>query len=75
MSRGKLPAEFDAENESRYSDLRVLRSGAGWYVGTTYNNPDGFIEPGSRESEEYYPTEEAAQAALDGNTFTQREHP
>lgn len=50
--------------------LRVLRSAAGYYIGT-------FDEQGpvSRESLEYYPTLEAAQAALDDNTFTQKPAP
>jgi hypothetical protein len=52
-----------------YSDLQVLRSGAGWYVGTTYVNRDEngqvtFIEPGSRDSD-YFATEaEAAEFLL-----------
>jgi hypothetical protein len=47
----------------RYSDLKVLRSGAGFYLGTTYTGDDGFEEPGSRDSG-YYATREEADAAL-----------
>lgn len=47
-----------------YSDLQVLRSGAGWYVGTMYTDPaDGFQEPGSRDSD-YFATEEQARSYL-----------
>jgi len=43
-----------------YSELTVLRSQAGWYVGTSYNG-----EPGSRDSG-YHPNEAAARQTLDG---------
>lgn len=51
-----------------YTDLQVLRSNAGWYIGTLYNNyrEDGtlqFQEPGSRDSD-YFATEEEAAAYL-----------
>jgi len=42
-----------------YSDLQVLKSGAGWYVGTIYTGPDGFLEPGSRDTD-YFATEAEA---------------
>ena len=50
--------------------LQVLSSNAGFYLGT-------FDEEGpvSRESLEYFPTELAAQDALENGTWTQREHP
>lgn len=51
------------EDKGRYSDLQVLRSGAGFYVGTIYHNPEGFDEPGSRDSD-YFPTREQAEAYL-----------
>lgn len=51
--------------------LQVLKSAAGFYIGT-YDDKDG---PVSRESAEYYATKEEASAALVSNTFTQREHP
>lgn len=51
-------------------ELTVLKSAAGFYIGTF----DG-EGPVSRESLEYYASEDAAQDALDGGTFTQREHP
>lgn len=55
----------DKESEKRYSDLQVLRSAAGFYIGTIYNNPEmgGFQEPGSRDST-YFEHEEIAEQAL-----------
>jgi hypothetical protein len=55
-------------DKSGYTDLRVLRSAAGWYVGTLYENRNEkgellFLEPGSRDSD-YFATEEAATAFL-----------
>lgn len=47
------------DDKGRYSELQVLQSGAGWYVGTIYNNPEGFPEPGSRDSG-YFATEKEA---------------
>lgn len=51
------------DDRRRYTDLQVLRSNAGWYVGTLYNNPEGFQEPGSRDSG-YFATKEEAEAEL-----------
>lgn len=51
--------------------LTVLRSGAGFYIGT--RDEDG--GPVSRESKEYFQSPELAQQALDHGTWTQREHP
>jgi hypothetical protein len=45
-----------------YSDLQVLRSAAGWYVGTIYNNC-GHPDPGSRDTG-YFATKEEADYAL-----------
>lgn len=47
-----------------YSELQVLRSPAGWYIGTMFKDPDdGFEEPGSRDSD-YFRTEEDAAGYL-----------
>ena len=62
-------------DKDRYSDLQVLQSGAGYYIGTTYSNKKGFTEPGTRDSEEYFRTHELAQAAFESNKWTQRYHP
>ncbi len=50
--------------------LQVLKSAAGFYIGT-YDDEG----PCSRESVEYFRTRDAADAALKANTFTQRDEP
>lgn len=50
--------------------LRVLRSAAGYYIGTT--DEEG---PVSRESVEYFPSSEAATTALETGQWEQRSHP
>lgn len=52
------------EDKGNYSELQVMHSAAGYYIGTVYHDPDGFDEPGSRDSG-YYPTREKAQEELD----------
>jgi hypothetical protein len=53
--------------------LQVLRSAAGYYLGTFDNGTeDG---PVSRESVEYFPTHEAARHALHTGAWTQRPQP
>ena len=49
----------------KISELQVLKSGAGFYIGRTCEDPDypGLQEPYSRESG-YYRTREAAEADL-----------
>ena len=51
-----------ADEKSRYGDLQVRKSKAGFYVGTTYSGDSG-PEPGSRDSG-YFPTREEAETAL-----------
>lgn len=75
--RSVIVERFAADPEN-YSDLRVLQSGAGFYVGTVYSQ-DGFTEPGSRDSD-YFPTADAAATFLDavarsGDTSRLRQHP
>ena len=62
-------AEYIKDSE-RYSDLQVLQSAAGFYVGTVYENPHGYSEPGSRDSD-YFATREQAEAYL--TTITEGE--
>ena len=63
------------EKKARYSDLKVMQSAAGWYVGTSYLSeygpPD---EPGSRDTE-YFATREEAQACLDNLEAVPEEEP
>ena len=50
-----------------------MKSGAGYYIGRGYTEPDlPFEQPYSRESQEYYPSKELAQQALDNDTWTPR---
>jgi hypothetical protein len=51
--------------------VKVLRSAAGYYIGT-FDNSEG---PISRESVEYYPTYDATEQAMVDGTWTQRRHP
>jgi hypothetical protein len=50
--------------------IMVCQSAAGYYIGTM-----GEEGPVSRESDEYFPSQAAAQKALDTNSWTQRETP
>jgi len=56
----------------RYSHLQVLKSAAGFYIGTMYKEPEGYEVPGTRDSQEYFSTRELAEAALGASAFTQR---
>lgn len=64
MTYGVLAARY-----GYHLELQVLRSGAGWYLGTFYEGPF------SRESVEYWRTEEEARTALESGNWTQRENP
>ena len=55
-------ADYITDKEN-YTELQVLRSAAGYYIGTTYNNPDGYQEPGSRDSD-YFATAQEAELYL-----------
>lgn len=63
------------KDKENYSDIQVLVSGAGYYIGTIYNNPEGYPEPGSRDSVEYYRDKATATTALNNQSWTQRVHP
>ena len=51
--------------------LEVLKSAAGFYLGTASKD----LGPVSRESAEYFPTQELAEQAMGSGQWTQREHP
>lgn len=56
------------------SNLTVLKSNAGWYIGRQYFDLDFQCHlPYSRDSVEYYPSASDALSALQNKTFTQRE--
>jgi len=52
-------------------ELEVLKSAAGFYIGTH----DPALGPVSRESQEYWKTEEKAATALRLQQWTQRQEP
>jgi hypothetical protein len=54
-----------------YTELKVMRSAAGYYIGRGYIE-NGMEFPGSRESG-YYRTEEEAQKELDRMSFDVRD--
>jgi len=60
--KGYIASQYPSP-EGTYSDVKVLRSAAGYYIGTIFHHMDGYDEPGSRESG-YYPTKELAEKAL-----------
>ena len=51
-------------------ELSVLKSSAGYYIGTSMDSM-----PVSRESVEYWESESDAEAALQHSSFTQRQSP
>jgi len=53
--------------DSNVSEFKIMRSAAGWYVGTTYNE-DGYEVPNSRETGYFGSEAEAAQALAHWNT-------
>lgn len=65
----------DPPDKDHYSEIQVMRSGAGFYLGTLWkpcgkceeckkhDYPDWWTEPGSRESE-YFRTQADAEKAL-----------
>ena len=52
------------EDKGSYSELQVMHSNAGYYIGTIYTDPKYGEEPGSRDSE-YFKTEKDAQLFLE----------
>lgn len=61
-------------NKKNYSELQVLESPAGYYIGTIYTDESGFQEPGSRDSE-YFESREGAEKALKSKSWAQRMRP
>jgi len=66
----RCPGKLALEICNKRLELQVCRSNAGYYLGTY--GEDG---PCSRESLEYFSTEEKAQKALDSGEWTQRDQP
>ena len=63
VERLKNDATITEEEYAKYSELKVLKSGAGYYIGTTFKG-DHFNERGSRDTS-YFGTEETAKEALE----------
>ncbi len=62
VDRKKFPHDC---GDFSLSDLMVLRSAAGWYIGRlAFDHHDEFEEPGSRESVGYFKTKEMAEQAM-----------
>jgi hypothetical protein len=61
------------------TELQVCKSANGYYIGTMctveYDGCCRQEEPYSRDSQEYYPTKEDAQYALDNDTYTPKMYP
>ena len=57
--------------EMKISELMVLHSAAGYYIGRECDEGWGWM-PYSRESMDYYKTLEEAQEALDNKTYRYR---
>ena len=67
--RSEQVMQYCTSQENQYSDLQVMESAAGYYVGTIFTDEHGFEGPGSRDSE-YFTTKEKAQRVLDNwDTF------
>lgn len=54
------------------TEVEVLKSGTGYYIGTRYEEEDGFLLPNCRCSEEYFQTKNLAENALKYGKFTIR---
>jgi hypothetical protein len=51
------------KSDGTYSELKVLRSNAGYYIGRTFMTLEGWEDMGSRESD-YFKSKEEAEEAL-----------
>lgn len=66
--------DWALQQEGQISELKVMKSAAGFYIGKSIMEM-GFPLPYSRESQEYFPTEEEAQNALTSGQYTKRDYP
>lgn len=71
MASTFTPRGFLAAQCGHRLPLRILKSAAGYYVGTVSDE----FGPVSRESVEYWPTAAEAQAAFELGQWTQRRNP
>jgi hypothetical protein len=52
------------KEDPHISEFIVLRSAAGWYIGTIQTSDEGWLEPNTRETD-YFDSQEEAQRALE----------
>ena len=72
VDRKKFPHEAEG-GKAYYSDLKVMRSAAGYYIGTSaWDVEGGYEEPNSRESD-YFGTHAEAENALKKEGFIVRD--
>lgn len=74
--KGFLADMASDDPHGTYSELKVMKSAAGWYIGTTFTHNEtsptpGMVEAGSRESQ-YFETRERAEDALKAGGWDQR---
>lgn len=65
--------DWALQQEGQISELKVMKSAAGFYIGRSIMEM-GFPLPYSRESQEYFPTEEEAESALKSGQYTKRDY-
>lgn len=63
--------EDDNDWYPKISELKVLQSAAGFYIGRVYMHSKHIVEPYSRESN-YFQDKELAQTALENNNYIQK---
>lgn len=61
------------QQEGQISELKIMKSAAGFYIGRSIMEM-GIIVPYSRESQEYFPTEQEAESALKSGQYTKRDY-
>jgi hypothetical protein len=72
IDRKRFPV-YSSEWDEYMTDLMVMKSAAGYYIGRAYWDQEfGFEGPYSRESG-YYPTKEEAEKAFKGMSFEIRD--
>lgn len=64
MKSLQVLAHIPEADQYQYSDLCVMKSAAGWYVGTIHSDPSGFQQPGSRDTD-YFQSEGEAKFVLE----------
>lgn len=75
LERNELEGHSDIPAHNVVSEIMVCQSNAGYYIGTLqFDSEVNHWFPYSRDSDDYYPTESAAKAALDNGTWSLRDY-